>query len=88
MFEFDSALYRAYRAFLLQNSLKRGKIMKKSLRLTESAIMLALAFVLSMVKVVDMPFGGSVTAFSMLPIIVEKSDLRYKRRRLRRDYPA
>lgn len=44
--------------------------MKKSLRLTESAIMLALAFVLSMVKVVDMPFGGSVTAFSMLPIIV------------------
>lgn len=44
--------------------------MKKSLRLTESAVMLALAFVLSLIKVIDMPFGGSVTAFSMLPIAV------------------
>lgn len=32
--------------------------------------MVALAFVLSMLKVIDMPFGGSVTAFSMLPIAV------------------
>lgn len=44
--------------------------MKKSLRLTESAIMLALAFVLSFLKVVDMPFGGSITACSMLPIAI------------------
>lgn len=44
--------------------------MKKSLRLTETAIMLALGFILSMLKIIDMPFGGSVTAFSMLPIIV------------------
>lgn len=44
--------------------------MKKSLRLTETAIMIALAFILSMLKIIDMPFGGSVTAFSMLPVII------------------
>lgn len=44
--------------------------MKKSLRLTETAVMLALGFILSMLKIIDMPFGGSVTAFSMLPIIL------------------
>lgn len=44
--------------------------MKKSLRLTETAIMLALGFILSMLRIIDMPFGGSVTAFSMLPVIV------------------
>lgn len=44
--------------------------MKKSLRLTETAVMLALGFILSMLKIMDMPFGGSVTAFSMVPIIL------------------
>ena len=39
-------------------------------RLTESAIMLAFAAVLSVIKIVDMPYGGSVTAFSMLPLII------------------
>ncbi len=43
---------------------------KSALRLTESAIMLAFAVVLSMVKIVDLPYGGSVTAFSMLPILL------------------
>lgn len=46
------------------------KIKNKTLALTESAVMLALAFILSFIKVVDMPYGGSVTAFSMLPIII------------------
>lgn len=32
--------------------------------------MIALAFILSMLKIIDMPFGGSVTAFSMLPVII------------------
>lgn len=32
--------------------------------------MIALGFILSMLKIIDMPFGGSVTAFSMLPVIV------------------
>ena len=39
-------------------------------RLTESAIMLAFAAVLSVLKIIDMPCGGSVTAFSMLPILI------------------
>ena len=42
----------------------------KSLRLTESAIMLAFATILSLLKVVDLPYGGSITAFSMLPILI------------------
>lgn len=39
-------------------------------RLTESAILLAVAAVLSVVKLVDMPYGGSVTACSMLPLLI------------------
>jgi len=39
-------------------------------RLTESAVMISLATVLSLFKLVDMPYGGSVTPASMLPIIV------------------
>ena len=34
----------------------------KSIRLTESAIMLAFATVLSLIKIVDLPYGGSITA--------------------------
>jgi len=41
-----------------------------TLRLTESAIMIALATVLSMLKLFDLPMGGSVTPFSMLPIVI------------------
>lgn len=41
----------------------------KTRRLTESAIMIALAAVLSLVKVFEMPLGGSITAASMVPII-------------------
>jgi len=44
--------------------------MNKSLRLTESAVMVAIAFVLSMLTVLRMPFGGSVSAFSMLPVAI------------------
>ncbi len=44
--------------------------MKTTVRLTESAVMLAAAFVLSLIPVVNMPFGGSVTLASMLPILV------------------
>lgn len=38
--------------------------------LTESAVMIAFATVLSIVKIVDMPYGGSVTACSMLPLLI------------------
>ena len=38
--------------------------------LTESAIMLALATVLSIFKLVELPYGGSITIASMLPILI------------------
>lgn len=40
------------------------------LRLTESAVMIALATVLSAITFFEMPMGGSITAFSMLPIML------------------
>ena len=45
--------------------------MKKNLTrmLTESALMIAIATVLSMLKI-DLPFGGGVTVVSMLPLIL------------------
>lgn len=45
---------------------------KKSslLALTECAIMIALSTVLSIIKIVELPHGGSVTAASMLPIVI------------------
>ena len=42
----------------------------KMLRLVESGLMLAMATVLSMVKVLDLPYGGSITAFSALPLLL------------------
>lgn len=42
----------------------------KLLRLVESALLLAVAAVLSLVKVLDLPYGGSITAFSALPILL------------------
>ena len=44
---------------------KTKKMNKTIVRLAVSAMMLALAFILSLVKVWEMPFGGSVTLFSM-----------------------
>ena len=41
-----------------------------TLKLCESAIMIALATILSMLKLVDLPFGGSITFASMLPILL------------------
>ncbi len=38
--------------------------------MVESAIMIALAVILSMIKLVDLPYGGSVTLASMFPIVI------------------
>ncbi len=46
----------------------KNKITAKAL--TESAIMIALATVLSIIKLADMPYGGSVTIASALPIAI------------------
>ena len=47
-----------------------AKNVSKTRMLTEAAIMLALATVLSIVKILELPYGGSVTVACMLPIIV------------------
>lgn len=48
-----------------------GKNKKTDVRaVTISALMVALATVLAMIRVFTMPQGGSVTLFSMLPIVV------------------
>ncbi len=39
-------------------------------RLTESSIMVAIGTVLSIIKLIDMPYGGSVTLGCMLPVII------------------
>ncbi|MBR4769923.1 MAG: energy-coupled thiamine transporter ThiT [Clostridia bacterium] len=39
-------------------------------RLVESAILVALASVLSLLKLAELPYGGSVTCASMLPILI------------------
>ncbi len=45
--------------------------MQKNVKmLVEGAIMIALATVLSFIRVIKMPWGGSVTLFSMLPIFI------------------
>ena len=43
---------------------------QKLLALVEGAVMVALATVLSFIKLVQFPWGGSVTLLSMLPIII------------------
>ena len=43
---------------------------KKTTLLAECAVMLALAFALSLAKLFEMPLGGSVTVASMLPIML------------------
>ena len=43
---------------------------KKAIVLCECGIMIALATVLSMIKLFALPFGGSITAFSAVPLIV------------------
>ena len=42
----------------------------KILRLTETAILIAIAVVLNELSVIKFPFGGSVTVFSQVPIIL------------------
>ena len=43
---------------------------KTTRRLTETAIMLALAVALSYVEIFSLPMGGSITLFSQVPIII------------------
>lgn len=49
---------------------KSSKIQKNIRALVESAVFIGLAFVLSYVKVYELPQGGSLTLASMVPIII------------------
>lgn len=42
----------------------------KTRKLTECAVMIALATVLSYIKVFELPMGGAITAFSQVPIVI------------------
>ncbi len=53
--------------FLLKG---RFIVESKTKKLTECAVMVALASVLSLIKIYDAPYGGSVTLGSMVPLIV------------------
>ena len=53
----------------MENERTNG-LSRTNLRLVESAILLALATVLSLVKLYQMPLGGSVTLCSMLPVLL------------------
>ena len=46
------------------------KSTKQIRAMTECSIMVALSTVLSLIKLIDMPYGGSVTVASMLPIVI------------------
>ena len=43
---------------------------KKTLALCEAGVMIALSTVLALFKLIDMPYGGSVTFAQMLPILI------------------
>ena len=43
---------------------------QKTLRLVTSGVLIALGTELSMIKVFDLPYGGSITLFSMVPLMV------------------
>ena len=46
------------------------KTSKQIRAMTECSIMVALSTVLSLIKLIDMPYGGSVTVASMLPVVI------------------
>lgn len=52
----------------MKKSKTRNAILTR--KLTESSLMVAFATVLGMLKLVEMPYGGSVTMASMLPIVI------------------
>lgn len=48
----------------------RFKMNRKTKALLESTILVALGVILSMLKIIDLPYGGSVTVASMLPVVI------------------
>ena len=62
-------LFFIFRRFYSMEQFKPSSAMhKKTAVLLECAVMVALSVALSFVKILQMPFGGSVTLLSMLPV--------------------
>ena len=55
---------------ILMESNRKKELTNKILRLTETAIMIAIATVLNEFSVIRFPFGGTVTVFSQVPIVI------------------
>lgn len=51
------------------NNQKSNKMSDNTLKLTVSAIMVAMSTVLSFIKFSELPYGGSVTLFSFVPVL-------------------
>lgn len=49
---------------------KSAPSVRATVRLTETAVMIALGTVLSIIKLIDLPYGGSVTVAHMVPVIL------------------
>ena len=65
-----SLYFLPYNLWIWLNILKDVFIMKQNTKkLTVCAVMAALSIALSFVKVFEMPFGGSITLFSMVPVM-------------------
>ncbi len=56
--------------FIVVGKANKGKKIFDTKILVTGALCLATAFVLSYIRVIDLPQGGSVTLFSMLPLII------------------
>lgn len=54
----------------MKSNTEKSKVSNKTIRIAETALMIALAGVLAAVAVIPFPFGGSVTLFSQVPIII------------------
>ncbi|MBO4902664.1 MAG: energy-coupled thiamine transporter ThiT [Lachnospiraceae bacterium] len=50
--------------------MSQNEVSTNARRLVESAVMVAVATVLSLIKLLDLPYGGTVTIASMLPVII------------------
>ena len=50
--------------------MSKNSLSSKTRALVECAVLVALATILSLIKLYDMPWGGSVTAASMLPLVI------------------
>ena len=54
----------------MEKSYDKMKDVKLSQKLTESGLLLALGVILSILRIVDLPYGGSITLASLLPLII------------------